>query len=174
MPAIPATNRFSVEANRPATPIDFTQPFAPTTQTYHGFSIQVGGISIGRITEWQPQQLDRDFTHISELNARTWGQPVDGVPGGAKNFTLSFARAEVWGEECEKAFGEVDVYTLLTNQNTPFAIDEVYTKGLQLYRQYRYLGCWWTSKNVDQFTADGDGVIRISGEMSFVNKVRIK
>jgi hypothetical protein len=173
MPPIPASNKFNVEANRPAVPINFAAPYAPTSMTYHGFSIQVSGVTIGRITEWQPQQLDRDFTHVSELNAKTWGQPVDGVPGGAKNFTLSFARAEVWGEEAEKAFGETTVYTLLTNQNTPFSVDEVFTKGLQAYRRFRYLGCWWTSKNMDQFTADGDGIVRISGEVAFINKIRI-
>ena len=173
MAPISATNKFHIEANRSSVPIDFTQPYAPTTQTYHGFSIQVGGTSIGRITEWTPQELDRDFNHVFELNAKTWGQPVDGVPGGAKSFNVSFARAEVWNEEIEKAFGEADVYTLLVNQNRPFAIDEVFTKGLQLYRQYRYLGCWFTRKAIESLVADGDGIIRVQGEMMFVNKVRI-
>ena len=173
MPAIPASNRFHIEANRPGVPIDFAAPYAPTTQTYHGFSIQVGGVTIGRLTEWTPQVLDRDVTLLYELNAKTWGQPVDAVPGKATTFTVGFGRAEVWGEEIEKAFGEADVYTLLVNQNTPFAIDEVYLKGLQLYRQYRYLGCWFNSKTWDAFTSDGEGVIRISGELTFVNKVRI-
>lgn len=173
MAPIPAKNSFMVEANRPSVPIDFTANFAPTTQTYHGFSIQVGNVTIGRITEWTPQQMDREFNHIFELNAKTWGQPVDGVPGRATSFTVAFTRAEVWGEEIEKAFGEDDPYTLLINQNRPFTIDEVYTKGLQLYRRYRYLGCWFTSKNYDAFTSEGDGIIRISGDMMFVNKIRI-
>lgn len=173
MPPIPATNRFNIEAGRPAVPVDFDAPYAPTTQTYHGFSIQVGGVTLGRFTEWTPQALDREAAHIFELNARTWGQPVDIVPGRATTFTLGFARAEVWGEEVEKVIGEDDVYTLLTNQNTPFAIDEVFLKGLQLYRQYRHLGCWFTSKTWDAFAADGEGTIRISGEIMFVNKVRI-
>ena len=174
MPPIPATNRFNVgPATRPAVPVDFDADYAPTTQTYHGFSIQVGGVTIGRITEWTPQALDRDATLIYELNAQTWGQPVDIVPGKANTFTVSFSRAEVWGEEIEKAFGEDDVYTLLTSQNTPFAVDEVFLKGLQLYRQYRYLGCWFTSKSWDAFGADGEGTIKISGEIMFVNKVRV-
>ena len=171
--AIPATNSFNVEASRPSVPVDFDAPYAPTTMTYHGFSIQVENATIGRITEWTPQQLDREVVHISELNAKTWGQPVDIVPGRATNFTLSFGRAEVWGEEIEKAFGEADPYTLLTNQNAPFAIDEVYLRGNQLYRQFRYLGCWFTNKSADAFSAEGDGVVRVSGEIAFVNKIRI-
>jgi hypothetical protein len=171
--AIAATNRFNIEANRPAQQIDFDAPYAPTSATYHGFSIQVDGVTIGRFTEWTPQALDRDVTHIYELNAKTWGQPVDAVPGKANTFTVAFGRAEVWGEELEVAFGESDPYTLLTNQNTPFAVDEVYLRGLQLNRQYRYLGCWFSSKTTDAFTADGDGIIRISGEITFVNRIRI-
>ena len=173
MAAIPATNSFNIEANRPAAAVNFDAPYAPTTATYHGFSIQVGGVTVGRFTEWTPQNLDRDVTPVYELNAKTWGQPVDLVPGKANTFTVAFGRAEVWGEELEKAFGETDVYTLLLNQNTPFAVDEVYLRGQQLYRQYRYLGCWFTSKSTDSFTGEGDGIIRVNGEIAFVNKVRI-
>lgn len=171
--AIPATNRFNIEANRPAMQINFDAPYAPTTMTFHGFSIQVDGVTIGRFTEWTPQALDRDIAPVYELNAKTWGQPVDQVPGKANTFTVAFGRAEVWGEELEVAFGESDVYTLLINQNTPFSVDEVYLRGLQLYRQYRYLGCWFSSKTVDSFTADGEGIIRITGEFTFVNKIRL-
>lgn len=173
MPPIPASNRFHIEANRPAVPVDFDAPYAPTTQTYHGFSLQIGGVTIGRITEWTPPQLDREVLPVYELNAKTFGQPVDLVPGVAKNFTLGFTRAEVWGEELEKAFGEADVYSLLTNQTRPFQIDEVFTRGLQLYRQFRYLGCWFTQKNVEAFQADGDAIIKVQGEMMYVNRVRL-
>jgi hypothetical protein len=173
MPPIQATNKFAVEANRPVEFISTDAPFAPTIQTYSGFSLQIDGITIGRLTEWTPHQMDRTVNVVKELNAKTFGQPVDAVPAGAENFTLSFARAEVWGEEVEKAFGEDDIYLLLTNQTRPFSIDEVYLKGRQLYRRYRYLGCWFTSKNVEQFSASGDNQIKISGELIFVNKIRI-
>lgn len=171
MPPIAAKNQFGVDRSLP---IDYSNKYAPTTQSYHGFSISVNGVTIGRFTEWTPQALDRDVTLLYELNAKTWGQPVDAVPGKANTFTVGFGRAEVWGEEIEKAFGEADVYTLLVNQNAPFAIDEVYYKGFELYRQYRYLGCWFNSKSFDAFTADGEGIIRISGEFTFVNKIKMK
>jgi hypothetical protein len=180
MPGRPPTqigNRFEIEAHRrnPTVPIDFDAAYAPTTQTYHGFSIQIDGVQIGRITEWTPQAMDREMTHVFELNARTWGQPVDLVPGRATQFTLSFARAEVWGEEVEKAFGETDVYALLIDQNAPFQIDEVYSKGAgQIYRQYKYLGCWFNSKTFDAFSGEGNGIISIQGEITFVNKIKVK
>ncbi len=174
MPPIPASNRFNVEANRPSAPIDFAAVGAPTTMTYHGLSIQVGNVTIGRITEWQPPALDREFNHIFELNAKTWGQPVDGVPGRASSsFELGLTRAEVWNEELEKAFGESDVYTLLINQTRPFQIDEVYTKGTAIYRRFRYLGCWFTSRTFDAMSAEGDAIVRVSGNLMYVNRVRI-
>ncbi len=172
--AIPASNRVAVEATRPTIPVDFDAPFAPSTKTYHGFSIQVNGTSIGRITEWTPVAMDREFTHIGELNARTWGQPVDGVPGRATQFELSFARAEVWGEEIEVALGVASSpYTLLVDQNAPFSIDEVFFRGNTLYEQYRYLGCWFTNRSTDAFSSEGDAVVRISGTLAFVNRIKI-
>jgi hypothetical protein len=174
MPPIPASNRYNIEASRPAVPIDFDAPYAPTTQTYHGFSIQVDGVTIGRLTSWTPQQLDRAMTHTRELNPRTFGQPVDLVPGIASNFTVSFARTEVWNEEIERALGiAADPYSLLLNQTRPFSIDEVYARGNQTYRRFRYLGCWFSSKNVSAFEAEGDGIIRIDGEITFVNKILV-
>jgi hypothetical protein len=174
MPPIPATNNYSVgPATRPASSIDPNAANAPLTMTYHGFSIQVNGVTIGRFTDWTPVPLDRDMTHQYELNAKTWGQPVDLVPGKANTFTLAYGRAEVWNEEVEVALGEDDVYTLLTNQNAPFAIDEVYLRGTTLYRQFRYLGCWFSSKSTDAYSGEGTGVIQISGDITFVNRIRL-
>jgi hypothetical protein len=173
MPPIQASNRFNIEANRPPISIDFDAPYAPTTMTYHGFSLQVGGVTIGRFTEWTPQDLDRAATPTRELNALTFGQPVDTVPGIADNWTLSWGRVEVWNEEVEKALGEEDIYTSLLHQTRPFAVDEVFLRGLSLYRQFRYLGVWFTGKSTDAFSADGDGIIRVSGTFAFTNRIRI-
>jgi hypothetical protein len=171
---IAAKNSFNIEAHRDPVSIDFSAPFAPTTQTYHGFSIQVAGVRIGRITSWTPQQKTRTITHVFELNPTTFGQPVDAVPGIEGNFTVSFARAEVWGEEIEKAFGADDVFTFLINQNKPFTIDEVYAKpGVGIYRVYRYLGCWFSSLAPEAFTSEGNAIISVSGDITFVNKVKV-
>lgn len=171
---IPASNRFGVESTR-RLPIDYSDPRAPITQSYHGFGIRVGGVFIGRFTEWTPIQMAREGVHIRELNPLTYGQPVDYVPGVESNFSLAFGRAEVWGEELEKAFGDPRAYNLLINQNRPFDVDEVYKRGNEVYAIYRHVGCWFTSKAQQAFQAEGgDSVIRISGEIAFVNRIQIK
>lgn len=157
----------------------FENGYAPLTQTYHGFSIEVQGITIGRITEWTPMQMSRPATLVRELNARTYGQPVDIVPGVEENFTLAFARAEVWGEDIEAAFGLTDpgdAFELLINQRRPFEISEVYKRYQgEILREYKYVGCWFTSKNTAQFTADGgDSIIKVDGEIMFVNRIKTK
>lgn len=175
--AIPASNKFGVENRK--VPVDFSHEYAPTTQTYHGFSIAVEDPDgreaiIGRITEWTPVQLSRPATLVRELNGATFGQPVDIVPGVEESFTLSFARAEVWNEEVERAFGiSTDPLALLINQNRPFKISEVYAKpGVGVYKTITYVGCWFTSKNTQAFTAEGgDVIIKIDGEIMFVNRV---
>jgi len=171
--AIPASNRFGVENRRQT--IDHSSPYAPTTQHYHGYGIRVDGVFVGRITEWTPIQMSRPGTHIRELNPNTYGQPVDFVPGVEENFNMSYGRAEVWGEEIERAFGDSTVYSLLLNQNRPFIIDEVYKRGNEVYAIYRHLGCWFTSKSQSAMQAEGgDSVVRISGEIAFVNRVKLK
>jgi len=164
-----ATNPYGI--SRGSSALDVTAPDAPNTQTYHGFSIQIGGKTIGRITEWTPVQLDREINHIFELNADTWGQPVDIIPGRATNFDLAFARAEVWGQDAEVAFGLADdVFSLLIDQRAPFQIREVYKYGSTIVRQVNYRGCWFKEKNVTQFTGEGDGIIKIDGTIAFVNR----
>jgi hypothetical protein len=144
------------------------------TMSYHGFGIQIDNKYIGRITDWTPLSLDRKGEHIFELNPTTFGQPVDYVPGVAQNFSLAFARAEVWQEEIEKAFGETNVYNLLLDQRKPFVIDEVFNlgsaTGIEEYRRWRYVGCWFTSKKMKSFTSTGDPSITIDGEIAFVNR----
>jgi hypothetical protein len=165
-----AQNPYGVE-NR-VTPVDYTADGAPRTMGYHGFKIQIDGVTIGRITEWTPIQMSRPGTHIRELNGDTYGQPVDFVPGVEENFTLAFGRAEVWLEEIEIAFGLTNnPYALLINQNRPFVIDELFTQNGLITRHYKYVGCWFTSKNTSQFTAEGgDSIVKIDGEISFVNR----
>lgn len=168
---IAASNKFNIEATRGASAIDVDAPFAPTTQTLHGYGIQVGGVYIGRLRSISPPDLDREFTHQYELHPKTFAQPVDGVPGRATNFELGYARAEVWNEEIERAFGESFSYNLLIDQRAPFTIDEVFMRGPSVYRVNRYAGCWFRSKSYGTFEAEGNGVIEVTGNIAFVNKI---
>ena len=164
-----ATNVYNVTTPR----IDYSDTSAPTTFTYHGVSIVVAGNIIGRITSWQPSgAYTREGVHIYELQKDTWGRPVDYVPGRSTGYTLTFVRAEVWGQETEVTFGFNTVFNDLSDQTRPFVIQEYIFKGQELYRVWQYSGCWFQDKNFEAMTADGDGVLRCNGTVAYVSRIR--
>ena len=155
------------------TPLDFEADGAPTVQTYHGLSIAVDDAIIGRIVSWNPQVYQRDVNHVYELNHKTAGRPVDAVPGPSRGYTISATRNEMWDDELEVAMGDT-LYDDLADQVRPQVIDEFLFKGEALYRRWRYTGGWFTDRNVEGFSADGDFIVRISANFTYVSRSRLK
>jgi hypothetical protein len=165
-----ATNKFGVQTAS----IDFNDPGSPSTMTYHGAALVVGGNLVGRINSWQPEgAYNRDGEHVYELSKVTMGKPVDYVPGKATGFTVSFARTEVWDQELEKTLGYADVFTDLTDQTRPFVVQEYLYKGTDPYRIYQYSGCWLKTKNPEAWTADGNYIHKISGQLAYVSRIKV-
>lgn len=164
-----ATNPFAVQVK----PLDLDQPGSPTTMTYHGASIRVGNNIIGRIKEWTPGQFTRQVNAIREVNRSTWGVPIDNVPGIAEGFNISFTRSEIWGDEIERAFGYTTPWTNLTDQTYPFEVDEILFRGNVQYRVWQYKGCWFTEKNLNAWSADGNGIIEVSCGLAYVTRFQI-
>ena len=164
------TNKFGVQVK----PFDDVTVNGASIQTYHGASIVCKGNIIGRITSFQPSNAyNRAGVHIYELSHKTWGLPVDYVPGKSEGFTMAIARAEVWQQELEIALGFDAVFDNLTDQTRPFTIQEYIFRGQAIYRVWQYNGCWFTKKDAEAFTADGDGIIKVSAEIAYVSRVRI-
>lgn len=163
------TNAFGIQVR----PLDFTVPDAPTTKTYHGASIVADGNIVGRITSWQPNgAYTREGNHQYELSHTTWGRPVDYVPGRSTGYTVTFVKTEVWGQEVELTLGYSDVWDDLSDQDRPFTIFEYLFRGTELYRVWRYAGCWFQDRNEDAQTADGDGVFRANCTLAYVQRTR--
>ena len=146
-----------------------------TTKVYHGVSITAGNQSniIGRIQSWQPDSYTREGVHLYELADISFGRPVEFIPGKATGFTIAVTRAEVWSSEMEKAFGFTTLFNDLIDQNRPFSVKEFWIKGNSGYSQvWDYKGCWFTGKNIDAITSDGDGVTKISATLAYVSRVK--
>lgn len=164
-----ATNAFGVRTK----PLDFTADGAPTTKTYHGLAIVVAGKIVGRVESWQPQMYSRGGGHVHELNAFTFGRPVDYVPGVATNFTVQCSRTEVWNQEFEKALGFSAVFADLIDQDRPFSVHEYIYKGTELYRVWVYSGCWFQDRNEEavQSTSDAPKYM-VNATIAFVSRTR--
>lgn len=156
-----------------STPLDPT--LGPTTMYYHGGTIVVNGNIIGRINSWHPSNAyNRQASYVYEIHKDTWGLPVDIVPGRSEGFTATFVRSEVWTFELEKALGFADVFNNLTDQSSPFESRELLFRGDNPYRTWSYLGCWLTEKNQNEWSAEGDGVFKVSCAMAYVSRKRIQ
>ena len=165
-----ATNAYGVQSQS----IDYSDPGAPTTMSYHGFALVVNQNIVGRIQSWNPEgAYSRDGEHLYELNKNTAGLPVDYVPGKATGFHVSFSRNEVWGQELELALGYDSVFANLTDQTRPFVGQEFLFKGSDPYRVWQYSGCWFNAKNPEGWTADGNYVYRITGSIAYVSRIRV-
>ena len=167
-----AKNSFGV--NRQA--IDENNAEAPTVQMYHGGSIVVNGNVVGRITAWQPAgAYNREGAHIYELNQKTWGLPVDYVPGRVTGFNITWTRNEVWGQELERTLGYApNVWNNLTDQTFPFQAKECLFRGSTAYRVWLYKGCWFTEKNPVEWSAEGDGIMNVSCNMAYVSRTKVQ
>jgi hypothetical protein len=158
-------------------PLDYkSQQGALTTKVYHGVSITTGNNNIiGRIQSWQPDSYTREGVHLYELADLSFGRPIEYVPGKATGFTIAVTRAEVWESEMEIAFGFGSTFDDLIDQTRPFSVKEFWIKGNSGYAQvWDYKGCWFTGKNIDAITSDGDGVTKISATLAYVSRQKTK
>lgn len=163
-----ATNNFGVRIK----PLDYSHPHAPATKTYHGLAIVVNGNIVGRIQNWNPQMYTREGEHVYELNHLTYGRPIDYVPGRNTNYTCTFSHLEVWEQELERALGYPAMWVDLIDQDKPFTVNEFLFKGNSPYSVFVYSGCWFTGKNLNDFTVDGVPKIMANGEISFVSRTK--
>lgn len=165
-----ATNPHGVSV----TPINFDAPGAPDTKTYHGFTVIVNGNVVGRINTYTPDGVfARDGNHVKELSRFTFGRPVDYVPATQTGLTLGITRAEVWNKELELAFGFPTVWADLIDQNRPFQLEEHWFRGIANYRVWAYKGCWFQNRNEDGYDSGGDAIVKLSGTIAYVTRVRV-
>lgn len=152
--------------------LDYSGTDYLTTKVYHGVSITSadGTTVIGRVQSWQPDSYTREGIHLYELAEMSFGRPVEFVPGRATGFTIAVTRAEVWDAELELAFGYDTLFDDLIDQNKPFTIKEFWSRGADTTLIWEYRGCWFTNKNMDAITADGDGISKISGTIAYVSR----
>jgi len=173
-----AANRGSVNSYgvKPVTALDYknTDQGVLTTKVYHGVTITAGDDKIvGRIQSWQPDSYTREGIHLYELSDNSFGRPVEFIPGKATGFTIAVTRAEVWNSEMEIAFGFASTFHDLIDQTRPFTVKEFWIRGnTGKYQTWDYKGCWFTGKNMDAITSDGDGVTKISATLAYVSRFR--
>lgn len=152
--------------------MDYSKDGMFTSKTYHGLSILVGGQVVGRIQSWAPDARTRTATHKWELNADSFGRPVDLIPSKADGYSISVGRIDVWDAEIELACGYGAVWSDLIDQNYPFVFSEQLYRGNELYRSWDYPSCWFTSYAEQSSEAEGDGAYLITASVMHMPRIK--
>jgi len=165
-----AGNRYGVLAR----PINFEAPDAPTSKTYHGITLSVDGAVLGRVQSWDTTgAYNRGGEHVYELNNRTWGKPVDYVPGRWEGLTIAATVAELWDAEIEAQLNIANPGSQITDlieQNRPFTAHEFWFRGVATYRIWTYRGCWLTDRNETAYSQDGNARVIANFNFSYVSR----
>lgn len=155
----------------------------PMTKTYHGLTvIDERGRIVGRVQNYNPVFASRAGTHVYELNAFTFGRPIDYVPGIESGRSLSCSRIEVWEDEFEVAMGPDQdnarnggkEWSDLCEQTKPFIFQDALFRGNSRYRAWEYLGCWFQTKSLTQASANGDAMFVSDVTMAYVTRRQLQ
>jgi len=157
--------------NQQVEPIDQSGRYAPTSKTYHGITLVVNSNVLGRVQSWNNSgAYTRQGKHVWELNNRTYGRPVDYVPGIAEGYTISAQMAELWGKELEIQTGSTSRYIDLVSQTRPFEAQEFWFRGSDPYEVWTYLGCWMQDANESEYTSEGDARVLRNFQFAYVSR----
>lgn len=140
------------------------------TRTTHSIQIKANGETIGLIQTWSPT-MSKTVTPIYELNIETSGVPFENVPGNMQNLTIQVARYDIWTKRMETAFGTPDLY-MLSNQKSPFSIEERWTLPDGSEEVWSYDGCWFESIG-RSFRSDDQRIVMVNATLRYLKKVRI-
>jgi hypothetical protein len=141
------------------------------TRSDHALTIRVGGLTIGRIQEWTPQQ-NRTITPVYELNSATSGEVVENVPGNIGGLTITVNRLDLFISKMEQAWGPNFNILMLTDQTTPLEIIERWDNPDGSSETWRYSGCWFSSLGRTH-SASGDRIVKVNASLMYVRKDRI-
>jgi len=124
--------------------------------TTRGMKIVVDGRTVGLIQNFSMSQT-RDVQRIFEINADSDGNCIEIVPGNISGLSVTVNRVELYTQALEEAFGIADP-SMLTNQDQPFDLHEVYTRPDGVKYGYVYHGCWFSDTGRES-TAEGTRIV---------------
>src|SRR3990167_5318872 len=152
-------------------PRNGSNPPDTLVRSSHSLSIVIDSVTIGLINGWNPQQ-NRQITPVYELDVATSGLPLENVPGNVQNLTISIQRYDIWPTRMEQAFVKVDLY-MLSNQQSPFSVQELWTSPSGGVEAWEYNGCWF--ENIGRtFRSDDTRIVNVNASLRYVYKSRLQ
>lgn len=145
-------------------------PPETSTQTSHGLSIRVGGVTIGGINGWSPK-ITRSIAELYEFGTVTGpyeasnGAPYEKVPNNVSGMTVDVQRYDLWTARMEQVFGTGDI-NMLSNQRAPFDVREVWLSPESQSYARTYRGCWFSNVGRNLSTT-AERIVQVSATLEY-------
>lgn len=140
-------------------------------RTSHSLTIKVNGTTIGLINGWNPSQ-NRQITPVYEINSESSGLPLENIPGNVQNLTIAVQRYDIWPVRMEQAFGTIDL-TMLSNQQTPFQVQEIWVSPQGALEIWQYEGCWFENTG-RAFRSDDTRIVNVNATLRYVYRTKVQ
>ena len=154
-------------------------PFPPpvtSAQLSHALAIDVGGVIVGAINEWNPRQT-RTITELYEFGQITAefqqaaGDPFEKVPGNISGMQISVRRYDIYIQQMETAFRTPDL-TMLSRQDESFQCREIWDSPDSASNFTNiYVGCWFSDLG-RTLSSTGDRLVNVSATLDYTSKRR--
>lgn len=149
----------------------------PTTQvrTSHAVAIRSGGIVVGMIQSWNPNQ-SLTVTPVYQLNSDSTegtGNVFENVPGNIGGLTVSVNRVDLFTNRMEQAWGTSYDIQMLTDQKASLEITEKWKSPTNEVTEYLYTGFYFTSLG-RTISATDNRIVNVSASASYAKVVRIQ
>jgi len=138
-------------------------------RTSHAISILAGGVPIGQIQTWAPNQ-SRTITPTYELRSETSGEVTENVPGNITGLTVQVARYDLFASKMEEVWGTAKALWMLSDQLNPLELREKWRNPDGATEFYHYEGCWF-SQIGRNMQAQGDRIVMVNATLNYV-KIR--
>ena len=139
-------------------------------RTSHALTIKANGVDVGLINGWNPSQ-GRTITPIFEVGVDGSGNPIENMPGNITGLQVSINRFDTYKERMETAFGTPDL-TMLTRQNQPFVVKEVWLLSNGSKERYVYDGCWFSSIG-RSLRSDDARTVNVNATIIYTKKIPV-
>ena len=85
--------------------------------------------------------------------------------------TLGISCMFLWIILAALCFGAV--FDDLMDQTRPWVTQEYLFRGTELNKLWQYSGCWFQTKNNNNWEAGGDAIITVECELAYVSRIRV-
>jgi hypothetical protein len=144
-------------------------------RTSHAVSIRAGGVTVGQIQTWAPNQsrtVTAAYQLASTLDGVDSGEVTENIPGNVTGLTIQVSRYDLFASKMEQVWGTSTAFYMLSSQYEPLEILEKWSNPDNTSEQWNYSGCWFSQLGRN-LQAQGDRIVMVNATLSYVKARKV-